>query len=563
MSNGLTYFGSYCFDGCRSLISVKLPSKLTKIPSGAFSDTAKLTSITLPDTVTSIDSFAFCGSGLKTINLKNVTYIGDSAFRDCPITSLSLNERIKEIGNFAFSSTKIKSVTIPSGVTDIAYYMFAGSSDLAVVKAPDKLLKIKGCSFDYTKWFDSQKNGMTFIGRNLYKYKGNITASSKTKSIKVPDGTLSIAAYAFDNAREYDGRSSFNLSGLTSVTLPESVEYIGESAFQNCNELKSVNIGMKVKEIGYYSFCNCGKLTLKIEKSNTYAINYAKAKGIKYTTYEFKLGNVNSLKASLSSYNDVKLSWSRVPSAEGYYVYYKKASSSKWSSAKTVNSTSYTFKDLSQNVMYIFKVVPLISDGSKVKSGGADYVSYSTTYNLSAPEKVSSKLCGYNDVALSWSKVKNADAYKIYYKKSTAKSYSYLTTTTSASYKKANLSDGVKYYFKVVPCTKINGSYYADTSYKTTNIYTLKKLSAPKVVRVNGSKVKVSWNNIEGESGYQISKSTSKSKTNVVSTYSTSSGKSKTINAAKGKTYYYKVRAYKTVDGKKIYGPWSNAVKFK
>ena len=93
-------------------------------------------------------------------------------------------------------------------------------------------------------------------------------------------------------------------------------------------------------------------------------------------------------------------------------------------------------------------------------------------------------------------------------------------------------------------------------------VASFKKVSAPKVVRVNGSKVKVSWKNIEGESGYQISKSTSKSKTNVVSTYKTASGKSKTITAAKGKTYYYKVRAYRTVDGKKVYGPWSNVKKF-
>ena len=40
-----------------------------------------------------------------------------------------------------------------------------------------------------------------------------------------------------------------------------------------------------------------------------------------------------------------------------------------------------------------------------------------------------------------------------------------------------------------------------------------------------------------------------KSGTSVVVTYKTTSGKSKTISATKGKTYYYKVRAYKVVDG--------------
>ena len=179
-----------------------------------------------------------------------------------------------------------------------------------------------------------------------------------------------------------------------------------------------------------------------------------------------------------------------------------------------------------------------------------------------APSSASAKLYGYDDVKFSWSKATGASGYTVYYKKSTASSYTRLTRTTGTSVKKANLSDGVKYDFKVVPYYKSGDTRYASSKYKTASIYTLKKIATPTVSK-SGTKVKVKWKNISGETGYQISKSTKKTGTNIVSTYKTASGTYKTVKATKGKTYYYKVRAYKTVDGKKICGPWSAVVKYK
>ena len=118
----------------------------------------------------------------------------------------------------------------------------------------------------------------------------------------------------------------------------------------------------------------------------------------------------------------------------------------------------------------------------------------------------------------------------------------------------------MKYNIKVVTY-KTKSGYKCYNAGKATSIYTLKKVTGVTTVK-SGTKVKVSWTNISGETGYQISQSTKKSGTNIVATYKTTSGKSKTISATKGKSYYYKVRAYKVVDGKKIYGPWSTAVKF-
>ncbi len=169
---------------------------------------------------------------------------------------------------------------------------------------------------------------------------------------------------------------------------------------------------------------------------------------------------------------------------------------------------------------------------------------------------------GYDDVVCSWTKATGASGYAVYYKKASASTYTLLGRTTGTSMTKKDLADGVKYTFKVVPYYTSNGTRYTSLASRTASIYALKKIATPTVTASSG-KVKVKWVNINGESGYQISRSTSKTGTNIVSTYSTTSGNYKNVSATAGKTYYYKVRAYKVVNGTKVFGPWSSVRSFK
>ncbi len=274
------------------------------------------------------------------------------------------------------------------------------------------------------------------------------------------------------------------------------------------------------------------------------------------------VGEMSSIEAVLTDYNDVQLTWDAAEEATQYDIYYKLTEETDYTRLGSVATTFYRIADLADGLEYDFKVIPYYETETFTCYGAEAVASITTMKPIGTMTTVKAKLYGHNDVQVYWSQASNAIGYMVYYKKTSASKYTYLGKTSKTYYKKANLSDGVKYTFKVIPYNI--GAGYADYgTAKTISIYTLKKISTPKVSKASSAKVTVKWTNINGESGYQISQSTKKSKTKIVYTYNTTSGKSRTIKAKKGVNYYYKVRAYKTVGGKKIYGPWSRVKSYK
>ena len=280
-------------------------------------------------------------------------------------------------------------------------------------------------------------------------------------------------------------------------------------------------------------------------------------------TAAYNLTSPKKVKSSLYQLNTVKVSWNKVKNATHYKVYYKKSTASKYTLAVTTNKLNAQIPNLSGNTKYTFRVYPCVKvNGTYYKDSDYGTVSAKTSYNLASPKKVKAVLYGYDDVQFSWSRVSRATHYRVYYKKESDKSYTYYKTTSGRSVKKANLSDGVKYIFKVVPCIKMSGKYVMDNSYTLSNIYTLKKVSAPTVKKRDNGSVTVKWSDISNEGGFEVSRSTTKNGTKVVKTISANKT-SANLSASKGKTYYYKVRAYKKVNGKKVYAPWSNVKGYK
>lgn len=272
-----------------------------------------------------------------------------------------------------------------------------------------------------------------------------------------------------------------------------------------------------------------------------------------------------NFKATLIGHDDVKLTWTGVPNAAGYYVYYKKTTSSKYTYLGDIADCTFKVKDLSDHVNYDFKVVSyLISDldGAKYKSPGFSTARIMTKKYIKSPATVKTVLYGHDDVKVTWSKVEGASGYSVYYKKASQKTYTYLGKTSNRSFKKANLTDGTEYIFRVKPRYKVKDKYYVGYYGRNSSIHTLIKPKAA-ITRCGFTKVSLKWEDINGETGYQLSKSTNRNKINIIYTIKTTVEGSRKITAPLGKKYYYRARAYTVVDGKKIYGPWSDILSYK
>ena len=152
---------------------------------------------------------------------------------------------------------------------------------------------------------------------------------------------------------------------------------------------------------------------------------------------------------------------------------------------------------------------------------------------------------------LSWNTVPGAAKYWIY-RSTDGKNFKYYDSTTKTSYTNNSTTIGTTYYYKVKA---------VDSSGATTDYSTVKSIkctpAAPSlsISRVNG-KPKLSWKAVSGATKYWIYRSTDgknfKYYDSTTKTSYTNSG------AASGTKYYYKVRAYKVVDGKTYYSDWSN-----
>lgn len=169
-------------------------------------------------------------------------------------------------------------------------------------------------------------------------------------------------------------------------------------------------------------------------------------------------------------------------------------------------------------------------------------------------------------VALKWKKVAGAAGYQIYMKTNsgTYKKIKTITNGTTVSYVKSGLTQGYRYSFKVRAYKKLsNNTVYGSFCGSKTVRMGIAKPSKITLKQVSKTKVKITFPKVAGVSGYEVSmKYSSGNKYKKVATLTKSSKNVYTkTGLKKGRTYTFKVRAYKVVNGKKYYSSYTNLKK--
>ena len=170
-------------------------------------------------------------------------------------------------------------------------------------------------------------------------------------------------------------------------------------------------------------------------------------------------------------------------------------------------------------------------------------------YDRSAPQLTAAASAGYKSIRLTWTKKNNIVAYQI--RRSDGKTFT--ASASAASFTDTSVTTGRRYSYTIrALCGE--STYSAHSAAKAAKAVP----AGPKITTKAGrKKITISWKKVAGARGYQVYRAVKKqgSYKKVTTTRSRS-----WINKGckRGKTYYYKVRAYTKVQGKTVYGSWSS-----
>jgi len=178
-------------------------------------------------TIESYSSYDEIANIPTTIEGKNVTKIGMSAFMNCDwVTEVKVPSTVEVIDWAAFKGcTGLIDIALPGSLTRIGLSAFEGCTGLYRMKMPSGVTTVEAQAFR-----DCINLEELTISSSLTLIEAQVFAGcEKLTEITIPDGILNISFAAFEDCKN-----------IKSLTLPPSVKKIGDFAFRGCSSLEGV-----------------------------------------------------------------------------------------------------------------------------------------------------------------------------------------------------------------------------------------------------------------------------------------------------------------------------------
>ena len=276
----------------------------------------------------------------------------------------------------------------------------------------------------------------------------------------------------------------------------------------------------------------------------------------------FKADMPADLQTKAINYKTVQISWSSVDNADGYMVYRRTADSGWKKIASRVTDISYKDQKAVTGTTYYYTVKAYSYAWGEMTVSSYDKDGVAGKARLGKVKIATANSESYSTIRVTWNKVSGANGYKVY--RSTSKDGKYAAIGSTAKNSAVTFLDkkavtGKTYYYKVrayrnVSGKKVYGSYSATEKAKAV-------LSAPTLSAGSTSKTAVlEWSKVKGADGYQVYASDSQNGTYTRIKITKGTGATDE-SLLTGKTRYYKVRAYRKVNGKAVYGSFSKIKK--
>lgn len=571
---GVTEIGDSAFSYCPRLKEIIIPDTVKKIGANAFEYCSSLKSIKLPRDLTEINERLFYYSGIETVTIPSAAKtIGKEAFSCCKIEKITLPMGIEEIKDFAFSGADVdenygfvlKEIFLPESLKKIGRCAFLGCRVLNV-EIPKNVENIGGSAFDGCKSFKICEENTYFSaeGGNLYDKNKTTLLQCYAPYAEMPSTVVTIAENAYSAGSIY--------------WIPKQIKSINSGVFNSYSVAGSDLSGSSHLFDIYYEGSEAEWKQIGIAEGNP-DLPYA------WLHYGQNLNDVAKLAKAVSAlqWENIKGNNSEPDAITGNIVLPSTGlyeSQITWTSSNpaiispeigTVTRPSgkdaevtitATIKCGTAENQVDFALTVKASTGQSTgggSAGGGGTIGGSGTVvqpvdkdSLSTAQKNANlKLAEYIANLSNYDKAEQNEINKIIEDAKNAVSKAATKEDINIIVKDVNQRIGMLKTLERKQALKVEKDEFKN----------MRVQAQSKLITVKGKKaIRISWTEPnENIDGYEVFRSLKRNSGYGEKPYFRTT-KCRYINTKElraGKTYYYKVRAYKIIDGTKIYSPWS------